>query len=78
MISDFKELADDLRERYKKIKCVLHIRSNETEQWHHDRARLNSIAFRSDLKELDEIIEMKRAFDEECQVSYYGIGNLRI
>lgn len=73
-INDFIELADSLRDRYKKVKYTLHIRSRESEEWHHDRAKLNSIAFSSELKEVDEMIKLKRAFDDECKVSYYGIG----
>ena len=74
-IQEFTVLADDLRERYHKIKYILHIRSLEAEEWHVDRAKLNSIAFRSELKELDQMIQLKRAFDDECKCSYYGIGN---
>ena len=73
IINEFIEKADDLRKRYDKLKYSLHVRSAETEQWHIDRARLNSIAFRSDLRELDEMIKLKREFDDYCQVSHWGI-----
>ena len=73
MINEFIEKAADLRARYDKLKYSLHIRSTETEQWHTDRAKLNSIAFRSELKELDEMIQLKKEFDDYCRTHHWGI-----